>query len=245
MLSGKGSRALLSPRAALQLRLLIKTPKFISRMRFSSIALLASAASLVSAANFTVLVGDGGVLAFNPTSVTVADGDTINFEFRAKNHTATQSTFANPCTLQTTPTTGVDSGFQFVPANSTSFPTWSITVQNASAPLWFFCRQTNPASHCHAGMVFAVNPTAEKTFAAFQAAAEAAGGSSTTTGASGSSSTSTSGGGGYGYGSPVVSTPTSAASGSSSSPSSGALRTGGSATAILLAGAGLFAGSML
>jgi hypothetical protein len=211
-------------------------------MRFSSIALLTAAASLASAANFTVLVGDGGALTFNPTTVTVAAGDTINFEFRAKNHSATQSTFANPCALQTTPTTGVNSGFQFVAAGSTSFPTWSITVQNASAPLWFFCAQTNPANHCHAGMVFAVNPTAEKTFAAFQAAAEVAGGSST--GTSSGSSTSTSGGGGYGYGS-GSSTPTSGGSTTSSTPSSGALRTGGSAAAILLAGAGLFAGTML
>jgi plastocyanin len=215
-------------------------------MRFSSVALLASAASLASAANFTVLVGDGGALAFSPTSVTVASGDTINFEFRAKNHTATQSTFANPCTLQTTPATGVDSGFQFVAPGSTSFPTWSITVQNASAPLWFFCAQTNPASHCHAGMVFAVNPTAEKSFDAFQAAAKALGASTGTATTGGSTATTAAGGGGYGYGSPVTSTPASAGSGTpSSSSSSGALRMSGSAAAILLAGAGLFAGTVL
>lgn len=77
-------------------------------------------------------------------SVTAANGDTIEFQFLAKNHTVTQSTFASPCSNITDATglvTGVDSGYQFVPANSTSFPVWSITVNNASTPLWFYCRQ--------------------------------------------------------------------------------------------------------
>lgn len=62
----------------------------------------------------------------------------------AKNHTVTQSTFADPCTIETLAngSTGVDSGFMPVAANATSFPTFSFTIQNASAPLWFFCRQT-------------------------------------------------------------------------------------------------------
>lgn len=62
----------------------------------------------------------------------------------AKNHTVTQSTFASPCSNITDATglvTGVDSGYQFVPTNATSFPVWSITVNNASTPLWFYCRQ--------------------------------------------------------------------------------------------------------
>ena len=46
-----------------------------------------------------------------------------------------------------------------VDANATTFPTWSVTVNNTQ-PLWFYCRQHAPtgASHCGAGMVFAVNP---------------------------------------------------------------------------------------
>lgn len=60
----------------------------------------------------------------------------------AKNHSVTQSSFANPCVTLTTPTAGIDSGF--LPVNvttATSFPQWSFTVQNASAPLWFYCAQ--------------------------------------------------------------------------------------------------------
>jgi hypothetical protein len=221
-------------------------------MRFSSVAILASAATLATAANVTVTVGDQGSLAFNPTSVSVQAGDTINFEFRGKNHSVTQSTFANPCTLQTTPAAGIDSGFMPVAAGATSFPTWSITIQNASAPLWFFCAQTNPANHCHAGMVFAVNPTAEKSFDAFQTAAKAAGGSSSSAaGGYGSpAGTGTGTGSGSGSGSTATAgsgstTGTGAASASGTSKPNGALRMGGSAAGVLLAGVGLVAGLVL
>ena len=60
-------------------------------------------------------------------------------------------------------------------------------MTNASAPLWFYCRQTGYVidleaknstlnapycSHCETGMVFAINPTAAMSFSAFQAAAK-------------------------------------------------------------------------
>ncbi|KAG5642887.1 hypothetical protein DXG03_001929 [Asterophora parasitica] len=125
-----------------------------------------TAAAVASAANIQVLVGSGG-LTFTPTSVIAAAGDTINFEF------VTQSTFAKPCDFLTTPNPGVDSGFQAVAAGATDFPAWSITIDDPSTPLWFFCAQTNPANHCQAGMVFAVNPTAEKSFDAYLANAKA------------------------------------------------------------------------
>ena len=81
-----------------------------------------------------------------------------------------------------TPALGIDSGFMPVAANATEIPQWSFQVTNASAPLWFFCRQTG---HCAKGMVFAVNPTAAKSFEAFQAAANAtAAAANTTTGTS-------------------------------------------------------------
>ena len=69
----------------------------------------------------------------------------IQFQFLDKNHTVTQSTFAAPCSNITDATTGavtgVDSGYQFVDPAATSFPVWQITINNASAPLWFYCRQ--------------------------------------------------------------------------------------------------------
>jgi len=115
----------------------------------------------------TVIVGQNETLTFTPDSIQAVAGDTIAFTFVSKNHSATQSTFTNPCTLAPG---GVNSGFQPIPANSTMAAQWSITLdaESVSAPLWFFCAQTNPAVHCQKGMVFAVNPTANKTFAQFQ-----------------------------------------------------------------------------
>ncbi|KAJ7784297.1 Cupredoxin [Mycena metata] len=150
-------------------------------MLFFALATLVSAAS---AATITVQVGANGTLAYNPTSVTAAQGDEIVFQFLAKNHTVTQSTFAAPCDIMTTPMAGIDSGFQFVAPNATQIPQYSFTVNNATTPLWFFCAQTG---HCQKGMVFAVNAatTGAKTFSAFQTAAMGAS-ANTSTAASGS-----------------------------------------------------------
>lgn len=48
-------------------------------------------------ADHRVVVGGTGLLSFNPTTVVAQPGDTVTFEFHQKNHTATQSTFADPC----------------------------------------------------------------------------------------------------------------------------------------------------
>lgn len=125
----------------------------------------------------TVTVGANGQLAFNPSIVSAKPRDTIVFEFHQKNHTATQSSFDDPCRkLQFTSPTGqigFDSGFMPVAANETNFPTWSITV-NDTAPIWVYCRQTAPVDHCGQGMVLAINSveTSERNFAAFQGLAK-------------------------------------------------------------------------
>jgi hypothetical protein len=197
-------------------------------MRFFASIVTLAAAVVVSAVDIPVTVGDGGALVFNPTSVTAAVGDTISFQFRAKNHTVTQSTFASPCTLKSE---GIDSGFQAVAAGATEFPSWSITIDDISTPLWFYCKQKSPANHCQAGMVFAVNPTTDQSFDAFLAAAKAS-----------SSSPSSSGGyGGYGTG---TGTSTGGSSTSTAASGNGAIRMGGSAVSIL-AVAGLVAGLVL
>jgi len=150
-------------------------------MKFS-FAIIPAFAAAVSAVTHTVLVGENLGLTYNPSSITAAEGDVIAFQFVAKNHSVTQSSFANPCTKS-----GVDSGFFPVQANATVVPQWSFTLNNASAPLWFYCAQTG---HCAQGMVFAVNPTAAKSFSAFQAAANATASNSTTS-TNGTSSSST------------------------------------------------------
>jgi plastocyanin len=207
-------------------------------MRFAlTSAALATFATVASAVQTQVIVG-GGPLAYNPPQVTAAVGDTIQFVFMPKNHTVTQSTFAAPC--QAMPN-GLDSGFVPVAANATSTQAFTITV-NTTTPLWFYCRQveyvtcSTPSvfhslglsyalffSHCQNGMVFAVNPTANKTFAAFQGAANASG---TTTSASPSAS---SGSSGTGTGSTGTGS-TATGAGASSSPSSTSTKPNGALT---------------
>jgi plastocyanin len=141
-------------------------------MRFATIvSTFLGLAACVCADNITVKVGENGGLTYSPESVTAKEGDIISFQFLAKNHSVTQSSFNDPCTRLTTPTLGIDSDYQPVPANATMVPQYSFTVVNASSPLWFYCKQ---GAHCKAGMVFAVNPTAEKTFDAFKAKATGA-----------------------------------------------------------------------
>jgi len=47
---------------------------------------------------------------------------------------------------------------------------FNITV-NDTAPIWVYCKQTNPSSHCGAGMVFSVNAVegGSNSFEAFKA----------------------------------------------------------------------------
>lgn len=116
-----------------------------------------------------------------------------------KNHTVTQSSFPEPCArladTYNTPT-GFDSGL-YVPSHAnyfsyltvfvcsmpvaptvtSEFPTFLVTVSD-TAPIWGYCRQfspagTIPATHCQAGMVFAINPPPSgNTFAAYLAKAK-------------------------------------------------------------------------
>ncbi|EAU86447.1 hypothetical protein CC1G_05441 [Coprinopsis cinerea okayama7 len=141
-------------------------------MRFSTaiISTLLGVAATVSAETFTVLVGKDNGLTYDPPTVNAKVGDVISFQFLSKNHTVTQSTFASPCVPKDQ---GVDSGFQFVPEGAAQIPAWSITINDDSTPLWFFC---NRAPHCERGMVFSVNPTADKSHEAFLENARAGGG---------------------------------------------------------------------
>ncbi|KAG6911862.1 hypothetical protein DXG01_000109 [Tephrocybe rancida] len=121
----------------------------------------------------TVIVGGPGKLVFDPPFVAAQPRDTIVFEFQQKNHTVTQSSFADPC--RKLASGGFDSDFVPVADSVTSnYPTWSITV-NDTNPIWAYCRQKLPSSHCGTGMVFAINPVqnSERNFTAFQNVAKA------------------------------------------------------------------------
>jgi len=161
-------------------------------MRFSTVVAAVLPVSAVLATQINITVGMNGTLTYTPDSVNATVGDVLNFEFVAGNHTVTQSTFASPCSefKNTNGSIGVDSGFH--PGGSTAAPSlFSFAINDTSAPLWFYCRQTG---HCEKGMVFAVNAPASgnKSFTAFQAAAKATnvtGTSTTSSSASSSSST--------------------------------------------------------
>lgn len=134
--------------------------------------------AIAGAVHTVVVGGSNGQLTYSPSNISAEPRDVVVFQFQQKNHTATQSSFADPCRILTNATTneviGLDSGFMPVEANATEFPTWSVTV-NDTAPLWFYCKQHAPdgSSHCGTGMVFAINAVANSTrnFTAFQSLA--------------------------------------------------------------------------
>jgi len=122
-----------------------------------------------------VIVGGASGLVFDPPHISALPRDTVVFEFRQKNHTVTQSSFADPCRkLSTNGVVGFDSGFMPVTEDATEFPEWSMVVDD-TAPIWAYCRQPNPQSHCGSGMVFSINSDeqGERNFAAFQGVAQA------------------------------------------------------------------------
>jgi plastocyanin len=124
----------------------------------------------------TVVVGGPSGLIFDPPHVEALPRDVIKFQFLQKNHTATQSSFEDPCRPLAG---GFDSGFFPVGADVTEFPTWSVTI-NDTAPTWIYCRQRNPQPHCGQGMVFAINPDQKgpRNFEAFKQIAAALNGTS-------------------------------------------------------------------
>jgi len=170
-----------------------KLDDFVTKAKGGSVAAAPSGSSTAAAAsssvaapaasgsptNIKVVVGGAG-LYFNPTNVKANIGDTITFEFRAKNHTVTQSTFDNPCRPigdTVSGKTGFNSGFMPVAVDAATFPTMQVKVNDTSA-VWAYCAQ---ATHCGAGMVFAINPdtTGAKTFDAYLAKAKSLNGTST------------------------------------------------------------------
>nr|XP_018265688.1 uncharacterized protein I303_02060 [Kwoniella dejecticola CBS 10117]OBR87846.1 hypothetical protein I303_02060 [Kwoniella dejecticola CBS 10117] len=116
----------------------------------SSSTLLTCALMLSSAlgATHTVLVASNGTKTYSPTEVKAELGDIVEFQFMAGNHTASQSTFADPYT-----NAGFKSGF--IPGNASSPTSFSILV-NETKPIWVYCAQ---ATHCKDGMVMAGNAT--------------------------------------------------------------------------------------
>ncbi|KAI9808213.1 MAG: hypothetical protein M1825_004670 [Sarcosagium campestre] len=124
------------------------------------------------AAITTVTVGldAGKTLKFEPPFLKdVVQGTQIHFDFRALNHTLTESSFDDPC--KKLPTTAIDTNFQN--ANKDDVPNlkpFDFTLDTGvDKPRWFYCKQANgtPNGHCLKGMVFAINPKSEEQFNEF------------------------------------------------------------------------------
>ncbi|GAB1312998.1 hypothetical protein MFIFM68171_03208 [Madurella fahalii] len=120
---------------------------------------------VVGGATHSVTVGGPQGLAFSPQQLEATVGDTVIFTFLSQNHTATQSAFDTPCQPLEG---GMDSGFQANPNNTINPPPQVAMQVMVDTPLWFYCRQ---GPHCGKGMVFSINPTADKTHAMFQSMA--------------------------------------------------------------------------
>ncbi|KAF7365151.1 hypothetical protein MVEN_00386500 [Mycena venus] len=151
----------------------------------------------VPAAQILVQVGANGRLEFSPSNITANLGDIVAFQFQNNNHSVTRSSFANPC--QKVEGSFFDSSFYPTSPNVTVFPRWLIVIHTLD-PLWFFCAQTDPVSHCQQGMVFSINARENETknFAAFQTRAmgaidTAVSGTSSAVSSSSSATASTSG----------------------------------------------------
>jgi hypothetical protein len=116
----------------------------------------------------SVLVGPNKQLIFDPPYISgVGQGQRIHFDFRAANHTFTESSFDKPCTK--IPGAQFDTNFgNFNPQDIPNLHPFDITLES-DKPRFFYCKQANktPNSHCGKGMVFAINVDGD-TFAQFQ-----------------------------------------------------------------------------
>jgi plastocyanin len=125
-------------------------------------------------ATFTVSVGgtsSNGApnLVYNPPSLTAPVGSVIIFDFLARNHSVTESTFDSPCARLSG---GFDSGFKPNAANMPRLVRFALEV-DSEKPRFFYCAQKNPTPRCQAGMVFALNPESEEKVAQFVSNAKA------------------------------------------------------------------------
>ncbi|KIX07307.1 uncharacterized protein Z518_01960 [Rhinocladiella mackenziei CBS 650.93] len=99
-----------------------------------------------------------GSLKYFPNKVSAPVGSIVQFQFHPKNHTITESSFAEPCkplaSNLTTPTRpGLKSGFVPVTGKEEFTPVFNVLI-NDTKPIWIYCGQTN---HCQKGMAMVIN----------------------------------------------------------------------------------------
>ncbi|KAI9680568.1 MAG: hypothetical protein M1817_004008 [Caeruleum heppii] len=126
-----------------------------------------------------IMVGGDAGLIFSPDQITAQVGDMVEFTFMQKNHTVTQSTFKTPCVKMAD---GLDSGFMPNDGSVSPAPVYTFQVKSTEAS-WFYCKQKT-GTHCGKGMVFSINPTAEKSHETFKSMAMQQNGTDAAAGAS-------------------------------------------------------------
>jgi hypothetical protein len=72
------------------------------------------------------------MLAYDPPSLDAQPGEYVQFNFKAQNHTVTQSTFEKPCVKMQD---GMDSGFMPNPNNTMPVPPSMMMAINDTKPL--------------------------------------------------------------------------------------------------------------
>lgn len=130
-------------------------------MHLSTLSFVSAIAATARAATIQVAVGQNG-LTYSPSDIKAAVGDSVEFSFFPKNHTVTQSSFAQPCHP-------LANGFfsSFIPTSSSPSGTTFTILVNDTKPIWLYCGQPT-GNHCQSGMVAAINaPTTGNTLAAF------------------------------------------------------------------------------
>lgn len=101
--------------------------------------------------NIPITVGPNAQLAFYPSNIEAAVGDTLTFSYFPNNHSVGQSSFAEPCQPLEG---GFFSGFQ--PLSAGPGPVDFVVTVNDTKPIWVYCAQTT-GRHCQTGMSMVVN----------------------------------------------------------------------------------------
>ncbi|KAK5122742.1 hypothetical protein LTR85_003657 [Meristemomyces frigidus] len=94
---------------------------------------------------------------FEPNSISAYPGDVVSFRFHSGNHSVIQSVYGFACipSEDITGHPGFYSGFMPATTNSSSPPTWNLTI-NDTSPVFYYCGA--PGSCIDYGMVGVINP---------------------------------------------------------------------------------------
>ncbi|KAF2455018.1 Cupredoxin [Lineolata rhizophorae] len=106
--------------------------------------------STSASGNQIIKVGQDG-LTFEPDTLTVEEGDMVEFHFWPMNHSVSMSTFDEPCVPAS------DDAFWsgFMPVEEGMGDDIFVVQINSTDPIWFYCAT---GRHCENGMVGVINP---------------------------------------------------------------------------------------